>query len=519
MSSLLSLQAFRIAVTSLPVAASLCMTSAGVYAQDSGLEVSSNLAVSVIPYVSVTETLTDNVRLTSVGKQAEQITEVSPGIRVVVNGARLKSYFDYSLTGIVYAQNSSPRRTQNALNTFGTLEAIDNWAYLDFSGFISQQAISAFGNQSINNSSINQNQAEVSTFRLSPYVRGRLGDLANYDARYTRAITRSDAVAGSGVTSNEVVGRIGGDSTFRNLGWLADASYQIVDYSAGRSTKASRSSIGLSYAIMSQLSVFANAGIEANNYTTFNSQSYRTSGFGLRWSLSERTNLSASRDNLSFGEGYSLNFEHRTARTAWRFSSTKGVSTTPSQTSIASLGPIYDILYTQFASIEPNPVLRAQLVNAFLQANGVSPNATVINSFLTSAVSLQRQQNLMFALLGVRDTITFIATQTETSRLDTLSRGIDDFNTSSLVRQRGFSVNYARRLTPDNSLGVLASQQNTSGSSSLQNTKLRLLNVNITGRIGRKTFASIGARRTMVSSSSTLSYKENAVYANLTAQF
>lgn len=485
------------------------MASAGVYGQ-----------VTIVPRVSITETLTDNVSLSNTSQQAEQITEIGAGIRINIDSGKLKTFFDYSLSNVMYAQGSSPNSTQyqNGLNTFGTLEVVDNWAFVDFSGSISQQAVSAFGTQSIDNTAINANRAEVANYRLSPYVRGRLGDMANYEARYSRAVSGSDATATSGVTTVDGVVKISGDSSFRSLGWSADASQQSVDYSAGRPTEVDQLNIGLSYLITPQLSVFAHAGREANNYTSFDKQSYGTSGVGVSWSPSETTKLSASRDHRSFGDAHSLSFEHRTARTAWKFTDTKDVSATPNQTGFARLGSIYDILYIQFASIEPNPISRAQLVNAFLQANGVSPNAVVVSSFLTSAVSLERRQDLSFALLGVRDTVTFIATRSESTRLDTLSTGVDDFTTSSLVRQRGFSVNYAHRLTPDYSLGILVSQQNTSGDSSLQDTTLRLLSVNVTGKVGKQATVSVGVRH-VVSSSSTAPYVENAVIGSLNVQF
>jgi uncharacterized protein (PEP-CTERM system associated) len=518
MCSLLSLRALRITATSVPVAASLVMASAGAYAQESGSDSGLRRAVSIVPRVSVTETLTDNVRLSSVDKQADLITEISPGIRISSEGRRLKGYFDYSLSKIAYAQSSSSSQFQQALNTFGTLEAVDNWAYLDFSGSISQQAISAFGTQSIDNTSVNSNRAEVSSYRISPYVRGRLGDLASYEARYSRAGTNSDSAVASDVKTTDGVLKISGDSAFRNLGWSADASQQTIDYSAGRPTEADLLNLGLSYVITPQLRVSGRAGREANNYTSVDKKSYGTSGFGVNWSPSAMTTLSASRDHRSFGDAHSLSFEHRTARTAWKFTDSKDILVTPSQTGIASLGSIYDLLYRQFASIEPNPAARAQLVNAFLQANGVSPNATAISNFLTSAVSLEHRQDLSFALLGVRDTITFIATRSESSRLDTLSTAVDDLTKSSLVRQRGFSVNYAHRLTPDYSLGVLASQQNISGVSSLQDATLRLLNFNVTGKVGKQATVSVGVRH-VVYNSSTAPYVENAVIGTLIVQF
>lgn len=519
MSSSRSLLALRMGAARVPMAGVLFMATAGVVcAQDSATDAGPRRSVSVVPRVSVTETLTDNVRLTNTGRQAEQTTEISPGIRITSESRRLKAYFDYSLNEVLYAQNSSPSQLQNALSAFGTLEAVDNWAFLDFSGSISQQTISAFGTQSYGNTSINANRAEVSSYRISPYVRGRLGNVANYEARYSRAVTGSDAAIASGVTTVDGLVKLSGDTSFRRLGWSTDVSRQSVDYSAGRPTEVDRLNLGLSYLVTSQLSLFANAGREANNYTSFDKQSYATSGVGLSWSPSDTTRVSASRNHRSFGDAHSLSFDHRTARTAWRFSDTKDVSATPNQTGFASIGSIYDILFDQFASIEPNPVSRAQLVNAFLQVNGVNPNAVVVSSFLTSSLSLTRRQELSFALLGVRDTVTFLATRSESNRLDTLSTGVDDFATSSLVRQRGFSVNYAHRLTPDYSLGVLVSQQNTSGDLTQQETTLRLLNVNLTGRVGKQATASLGLRH-VISSGNAAPYIENAVIGSLNVQF
>ncbi|MBT9505794.1 MAG: TIGR03016 family PEP-CTERM system-associated outer membrane protein [Rhodoferax sp.] len=492
--------------------------AAGAHAQESGAGAGVKRTVTLVPRVSVSETLTDNVRLSSTGKQSEQITEISPGIRLSIESARLKTFFDYSLSEVVYAQNSSPGRSQNALNTFGTFEAVDNWAFLDFSGSISQQAISAFGTQSIGSTSINSNKTEVSNYRLSPYLRGRVGSLANYEARLSRTLTQSDSAAGSGVATTDGSVKFSGGSGFRSLGWSADLSQQRVDYSAGRPTEVDQVNLGLSYALTSQLNVFASAGRESNNYTSIDKKAYDTSSVGLTWTPSEMTKLSASQSHRSFGDGFALSLEHRTARTVWRFSDSKDASATPSQAGIASLGTVYDLLYSQFASLQPNPVLRAQLVNTYLQANNISPTATVVTSSLTSAVSLQRRQDLSFVLLGVRDTVTFIATRNESTRLDTVSVGIDDFSSSSVVRQNGFNVNYAHRLTPDYSLGVLLSRQNTSGVLSTQDSRLQSLNVSVSGKVGKQSSATLSARR-VVSSGITSSYGETAVTGNLNVQF
>lgn len=495
----------------------LLLVSVGAHAQDSESNESAARKISITPRIAVTETLTDNVRLASTAPQSELVSRISPGIRVVSNAGRLRGYFDYSLDQLVYAQNSSANTQQNALSTAATLEAVENSAYIDFSGLISQQAVSAFGVQSNDSAAINVNRTEVSSYRFSPYLRGRLGNLADYEARYSRADTRSDSTV-SDVSNTDRAVRVSGASAFKNFSWSADASQQNVDYSAGRATEADRLNLALTYALTPQLSVTATGGREANNYTTLDKARYASSGFGVGWSPSALTRLTASRAHRSFGDTHNVSLEHRSAKTAWRFTDTRDVSITPNQTGFASRGAVFDIFYDQFASIEPNPTARAQLVNAYLQANGINPNAVVIDSYLTSAVALQRRQDMSVALIGVRDTVSFVASRSQSSRLDLVSVGVDDLSTFSVLRQRGFNINYAHRLTPDYSLGVLLSQQKTSGELSQQDASLRTLRFSVSGRLGKKSTGLVSVVRVVYSGGVT-PYVENAVTVNLIVQF
>lgn len=475
--------------------------------------------VSIIPRLSVTETLTNNATLTNVGRQSEQITEISPGIQISSDKGRIKGFLDYSLRQVIYAQNTAGRNSQNALNTFGTVEALENWAYLDFSGNISQQAISAFGTQSAGNFSTNLNLTESRTFRFSPYLRGRLSSIADYEARYSLTTNRSEALLGSDVTANDGLIRIRGQSPSLRLGWSLDANRQNTRYKSGRATESDTLSGNLTYSINPQLNLSAFGGKEANNYTTLNKNSSFISGFGINWVPSETTKLSASRQNRSYGSSHNISFEHRTPRTAWRFNDSRDVSATPSQTGLASRGSIYDLLFSQLASSEPDPVLRAALVNDKLRVDGLNPNATVVSSFLTSALSLQRRQDLSFVLLGVRDTVTFNVNRSEGYRLDTTVGGItDDLSNFAAVRQRGLSVSYAHRLTPDTSMNVVASTQKASDSQGLQSTSTKGVNVSVTTRVGTQSTAILGVRR-VVFESATAPYTESAVSGTLNVQF
>jgi len=499
-----------------PIAAFLLVSGHTGWAQDAN-QGAANQAVSISTRVSVTETLTDNVALSTAGK-ADQITEISPGIRINVNGARLKTYFDYSLSHVDYAQGSTASRNLNALNTFGTLEAIDNWAFVDFSGNISQQTISAFGAQSTNNTDINANRTEVGNYRVSPYVKGRLGAAANYEARVSREVTSNDSATASNTATTNSVLKVNNASAFRSLGWTADLSRQQTSYSAGRNTEADNFSLGLTYAVTPQVSLSANAGKESNNYTSLDKESYNTSGIGINWAPSNVTKFSALTGKRSFGNTHNVSFEHRSARTVWRFSDSKDVSTTPNQNGVGTIGNLYDLFYSQLEGSALTPAERAQKVNSLLQLYGLSANTPVVGGFLTSAISVQRSQNVSLALLGIRDTVTFLLTRTENNRLDTVTSALDNLSNGATVIQNGFSINYSHRLTPDYSIGVALARQNTSGNTTAEETTLKSFNVNISGKVTQKAAASLGLRH-VVSDNITTPYTENAVIGNINVQF
>ena len=502
------------------VGALLCTASFSCFAQDAAsLPVESTRELSIVPRLVVTETLTSNASLTSTGRKSDLITEISPGIRLSSDRGRIRGFLDYSLRNLIYAQNTSARTSQNALNAFGTVEAVSNWAYLDLNGSIAQQAISAFGTQSPSNLNSNSNRTESRTFRISPYVRGRLASFADYEARYSLTTNRNQSSIASDVTTNEALVKVRGQSSSARLGWSLDASRQNTRYAVGRTTEADVLNGNLAYSINPQLNLSLLVGREANNYTTLSKKSSLTSGFGINWIPSETTRLSASRQNRSFGSSHNIFFEHRTARTAWRFNDSKDVSATPSQTGVGSVGSVYDLVFSQFAAREPDPLLRAIQVNDFLQVNGINPNATVVSSFLTSAVSLQRRQELSFVLLGVRDTLTLSANRSEGFRLDTIVGSVtDDLSNFGVVRQRGLSVSYAHRLTPETSMNVVASAQKASDSQGLQNTSSKSVNVSVFTRVGTQSTAILGVRR-VVFESSTAPYTESAVTGTLNVQF
>jgi uncharacterized protein (PEP-CTERM system associated) len=495
------------------------LASAGAWAQSAAApDVGVGRTFAIVPTFAMTETLTDNSRLVSSGRQSDLITQVTPGIRISSTGGRFKGFLDYALTGVVYARNSGSNEIQNSLNARFNLEAVENWAFLDTSASISQQAVSAYGTRSADSSAVNANRTEVRALNVSPYVRGHLANFADYEARFTQSWSRSSESTASDNANSVAAIRVAGDSALRLLSWSADATRQVIDYTGGRRTEDDRVRGILLVAVDPQLRLSLIGGHESNNYVSVDKEGRSTTGWGVDWTPTERTRFSAQRERRFFGNSHAFVFEHRMPRSAWTFSDTRDISTGFGQSAPGSLGTAYDLLFTQFASLQPDPALRGKLVSDFLQANGIQPSAQIFTASQASAATLQRQQALSFVLLGIRDTVTFTASRTEARRLDTVSVVADDFANGNQVRQRGFSVGLAHRLTPLSALNLVAALDRTGGTTTAQASRLRSIVLGWTGRLGPRSTATLSARHSRFDGTSE-PYSESAIVAAINLQF
>jgi len=469
------------------------------------------------PRISLTETWTDNANLNqgTNSKQSDLITEIAPGINIQARTARLKGDLDYSLRGQQYAQNTNSARTQNSLNAFGTLEAIDNWLFLDFSGVIAQQSVSAFGTQSPSNTSVNSNSTETSTYRLSPYVRGQVGGMVEYLLRYNVSTTRSDSSTASGIDISQFSGQLKGSTPFQRLRWTIDGNQQATDYSTGRTTDAETYRGMLTYSLFPELRVSASGGWESNNYASAVQESRSTHGYGFDWNPTERTQLSVFKERRFFGDGHNISFSHRFPMSSIQYTNTRDVSVLPDQFGSVGRGTVYDQYYQLFSGIT-DPVVRANFVNAFLAAFGINPNSQVVSSFMSSQASVQRRELLSYVIYGARNSITLLANRSESQSLLATSIGNDDFSKSTTIRQSGLSVNFAHRLSEISNLNLLLSrQESTGGTGSSLKATTTMYQVNISTKLGAKTTGSLSVRRTEFDNSTT-PYTENALIGVVT---
>lgn len=498
----------------------ICATSASAQAvaqtvPTDGAEVAPRYLLE--PRLTAGATLSSNGDLAA-DAQAEQILELSPGVLLVANLPRLKGFVDYSLRGIHYVQGTSDSQLRNALQAFGTLDVYDGRGFIDFGGVVDTESLSIFGPLG-GASEADRNRTETRTWRVSPYWRGLLAGAVTIEARYDWQTASGDNRGNSDVTDETTSLFLSRRVPDQLFGWTANASSSRTDYAVASDTRSDRAQIGLIIVPSATLELTLLAGRERNNIITAQPESYGNNAISVDWRPSERSTARLTVEDRYFGTGHNVLLQHRTARTIWRYVDTRSAQSAALGARNASLGDAFDLLDGLYATLEPDPVRRAQLVNAELQRLGLSADTQLLTAFLNSSTTLERNQDLSLALLGLRSTVTIAYGRRSSSRLNAFSGQVgDDFDNIARISQSGWSLTWGHRLDPRFGLSATLANERVSTGFTQADSRRTSITVGLTGLLAPRTTASAVLRRT-VDRGSGNPYNETALGAFVTHRF
>jgi uncharacterized protein (PEP-CTERM system associated) len=475
-------------------------------------------SINLVPSISLTETWTNNVNLENSSRNSGWISELSPGI--VVNGVskRVKFNVNYSLHKFINKNSESGSSLQNSLSSFLFLEAIEKNLFFEADANISQRTISAFGKQVVVSDLNNSNKSDVSSIGLTPHVKGNFSNYINYEGRYSIHSIRSKDVSEINSNQSLLLLKLSGDLLFDRFRWSASAQEQIINNEITSDVQTDNFGLTGTYLFTNNLNFYGTLGREIGNYSYSGRSGYSTSGGGVSWTASETTKFSADMNKHQLGNMHKLSFEHRTSRTSWNFRDSKSIASSSNRNSADGFGSNYYLIYNLFSTKEPDPIKLDKLVREYMTTNGISMHSASLNGYLTSGTSVQRTQDLSFALLGLRDTITFSASKNAGTNVNTTPSGTDDFSKSSAIQQNGLGVIYSHKTTPDSVVSTQFSIQKTKADFDSQNSLMKMFNISYSSRLASKIFATMTLRH-VIYSANTSSYKENAIVGKLMVQF
>ncbi|KAB2970385.1 TIGR03016 family PEP-CTERM system-associated outer membrane protein [Zoogloea sp.] len=507
----------------LPISLPLGFASSQVLAQEQ--------VFRVVPSVRLTETVTDNVGLSGVGgsqgvgsgkSESDWITLIAPSVRMEARGARLQGNLSLGVNSTWYANDSS--RNQNMLSLVGSgkLEAWEKRAFIDVRSSISRELLSVLGPRPADQVTGTSNQAEVRNLNISPYVVGRFGDSGSMELRYTSDMTETDNAAAprsvrqvwsASATDPQVTGR---------LGWVANFSDTQVTSDTTRDTKQQIARLIGLVRLDPQLQLRLITGSESNNLASVNTTRNFVSGIGLDWTPSPITRVGATWEDRFFGPGYLISAEHRRARSAFRFSFSKDVSSISQ--SLVSGVTLYDLLMLQYAAQYPDVNARDTFVRNLManQAPGVGNPLVGAQAVLTNGLFLDRRVQFGMNLSGVRNSLSLTTYRSERTSLTDRSYALTgDFSSGSTVTDLGGSLIVNHQLTPSTSANLILnasrSRNDQTATGTQLSTRTRMISTGLTTSFSKKLNGSLMLRNNQ--SSGSTDYKENAVIGSLSLQF
>jgi uncharacterized protein (PEP-CTERM system associated) len=465
-------------------------------------------------------TVTDNVNLAPRDQRESDLTlEVTPGIRVTGRGARLQFDASYAPSAVVYASSSNLDSFYNNLNANATLEAIEKFFFVDARATMTQQFLSPFGPRPQDIASSTANRTEVRTFGISPYIRGQI-------AGGTRYLLRNDSYwvdphDGGGLASyyNNTTGLL--ENTVARIGWGLDYNRTSSEFEGSNALTNSLARARLIYRIDPQLTAFVSGGYEENNFS-LTETSNAIYGAGVTWRPTERTNVVANWEHRFFGESYLASFDHRTRLTAWSLSASRNISRYPQEAFALPPGNTALLLDSIFTARIPDPVARQAAVQQFIAQTGLPSFLAQPQAFYTEQIFLTEPIVGSFAILGVRNTITFTASWSSNERISgTTGTPLPDvFAFSNRFVTYGPSANWGHQVTPLSTLNLFGSWLRTDNEApTVFSTRQDYYRLTWNIRLSPKTDGALGFRYTTFDSEVTPGYREAAVFGSLNHRF
>lgn len=396
-------------------------------------------------------TFTDNATLSSTDEEADLILRLRPRIRASGQGGRTTWSIGYAPSLVFYALNGDRNNAQSNLNAFGTLEAVDNWLYIDGRATVLQTFENPFLPTPSDPTLATDNRKETYTLGLSPYIRGELFGEYRYLIRNDNSYSNAQNVAGDVLTS-QLFGTI--DSPVqRHFFWGADASYDYTKFESRQSFSAQLVRARAGMVVTPELSLRASGGYEWNDYglSDYSGSIY---GAGFDWRPTPRTNIAANWEERFFGPSYQANFTHRTRLTSWSLSGYRNTETYNNALLRLTPGETRQSLDQILTSRITDPLQREAAIDLFMSETGLPEFLGGALFFYNQNIFLIERADARFGILGVRNSLFLRAfyEESESITVEDESVATDLFSRNTHFRTRGAGAAFTHELTPRTSL-------------------------------------------------------------------
>ncbi|MEO0410292.1 MAG: TIGR03016 family PEP-CTERM system-associated outer membrane protein [Pseudomonadota bacterium] len=308
--------------------------------------------IEVTPRLQVLQTWTDTANLDVNGTNGDFITTISPGVNISGATARVQTFIDYTLNGLVFWKDSSNSDIRHQLQAAVNTEVIRDRFFVDVRGGIQQQ-FQNFGGQIVNfQQNFTQNRITVQNYAVNPRWQEEIGSFATATAQYTFRITElereGDASPVGALSDN--IGHSGSFSlksgpAFQKLRWDWTTRYQSNNrtFNDLRFERAS-SILDLDYNFSRKLSLLGSVGYEEfSDNTLREDQESVVWDVGFRFTPGPRLSLEGRVGERFGGTVFSASASYRFSQTDTLQASYSEDVNVPNQLGANRFGNVVDL--------------------------------------------------------------------------------------------------------------------------------------------------------------------------------
>ena len=487
--------------------------------------------------LGIDETWSDNINLAPSGQErSDFVTTISPSFSASRVGSRLSLTFNYNPQFLYYARGTNGATLRNDLGLVGKATLIENLLTFDALASVAQGNVSPFGTLAANSVNGSTNRAETRTYSFGPTLRSHFGSDLSYSAGYKFTGATADNSAYSANHTSTLFAQFGSGTSFRDTGFGADVSRVDQSYGTGNSIVQETAGTTLTYVLSPTLHLRGRVGYDRNSYPTTDRPDLKGASYsgGFDWQPSHHTQVNAQVGHRYFGPTANISIRE----TSNKFAFTALYSRDQTTSSSSGLGLVVDPNYAlidQFyinSGSFPDPQLRAQAVRAALQQAGLSTSQFTTSNFLSNQLFLSKTLQASLALLGLRNTVTFSVSSSESQGLSNIDTGFDVFDQSSRFRTTTASAAWSYKLGPRTNANFGITKTHNQALEGTGDSRQRQLTASINRQIS-KYLSGVVSYRNVVQTAGTSgtgnqgnfgnfysgNYRENAVFGSLRLTF
>lgn len=453
------------------------------------------------PRLSTTQTLSDNVLLSKTNRETDLTSVINSGGSLVGSGAHLNANIDYSLSRVLYVENSDFNRTSHQVSASALADVIEEFFTVSAQMSRSLQAVSQLGAQPTSFANATQNASEVTSLAITPRLAHRLGRFASLNADYTVGITRSDGSRGLGDSLNSenqsANFSVSSGPVLPRLPTTLSHTITRSTFDAGGSDTLKTTQVKSSFRVNRAWSVNGQVGVDDNSFRNAQAGS---DGFswqmGASFTPNSRASFSFGYGKRFFGDNYSFSADWRKRRFALRSSYNESVTTFATRQQALVLFPQQDLFGQPI--VDPLAGANARFLN--------NQNSLVNTVSVTRTLALGASLNLRRSSLSV---------DLSRNRLDSLSttNPLAEKNT-----QLGFIWRYS--LTPTLSTGAFASITQLDSATQAGSNRRLSLGPDLSLRLSDRLSGSLRFAHTDSEGGNDLQeFEENSLVGSLTLGF